>query len=63
MKDISTQFLNERGNAIEMRVEDKDIESHQGVLITITGPNSDTTIHITRLEAETLLQQLSSALQ
>lgn len=62
MKETKKHFYNELGNAIEIRVEDKEIDSVRGVLLTIIGPTSDTEVHITRQEAEVLFEQLGLVL-
>ncbi len=57
------KFRNEIGNEIEIRVSEKDIDRVRGVLLWIAGPNSDTEMHITRLEAEVLHEELGKALK
>jgi hypothetical protein len=52
------RFTNERGNVISITAIEKDIEGHPGVFITIEGPDSTATLHITQQEAEVLLREL-----
>ena len=52
-------FSNELGNQITIDVSEKEISGVGGVSLSLVGPTSDTEIHITRLEAEVLLEQLS----
>ena len=58
-----TTFPNELGNQITVQVAEKVINGVDGVSISIVGPTSDTEVHITRLEAKVLLEQLSTVLQ
>lgn len=55
-------FPNELGNEITIQVVEKVINGVDGVQISIAGPTSDTEVHITRLEAKVLLEQLSTVL-
>ena len=59
----SKHFKNELGNEIEIQVSEKDIDTAEGILLSIAGPTSDTEIHITRLEAEVLHEELGKALK
>lgn len=55
-------FVNELGNEITLSISEKDIDGVEGVLIEITGPTSDTEIHITKSEARTFFEELKSFL-
>ncbi len=57
-----THFINELGNTIHIQVEEQEIQDHPGILITITGPDSTSTNHITCEEAEVLQGLLSKTL-
>lgn len=56
---MKKSFLNELGNSIEISITEKDIEGIEGVVISIEGPNSQIENHVTKLEAEKLLEVLS----
>ncbi len=60
--DIKT-FKNELDNNIMVQVRDQVINGIEGVLISIEGPKSKMDMHVTRLEAKILLEQLSSFLR
>jgi ribosome maturation factor RimP len=62
MKEVSKHFENEIGNQIEIKVAEETIEDVAGILVTITGPDSTIDMHVTRLEAEILFEQLNQVL-
>jgi hypothetical protein len=62
MNDGARNFKNERGNQIGIMVIDQVINGVDGVLISIEGPNSKTEAHITRVEAQILLEELQAHL-
>ncbi|HEY0011202.1 MAG TPA: hypothetical protein VGB97_04860 [Candidatus Paceibacterota bacterium] len=55
-------FTNELGNKIIIETVEKVINGIDGILICIEGPASKTEIHVTRMEAKVLLDQLNSVL-
>lgn len=57
------RFTNELGNEITMDTAEKVINGIDGVLIDIEGPTSKTEVHITRMEAKVLLEQLEGLLK
>ncbi len=56
-------FINEVGNKISVEVTEQVINGVDGILIAIEGPTSQTEIHITRMEAKILLEQLGDLLK
>ena len=58
MRTYSKQMVNEIGNSVTVHVSEKDISGVRGVLLSIIGPSSETDIHVTRLEAEAMRDQL-----
>ena len=58
--DSSRNFKNELGNQISIQVIEQVINGVDGVLVSIKGPSSQTEMHITRLEAKILLEQLQA---
>jgi hypothetical protein len=52
------RFQNEIGNSIELEVVEKEISEVPGILISLSGPTSDTDLHITREEAKVLIEEL-----
>ncbi len=52
------QFINELGSEIDVEVSKKDINDIEGVLISISGPTSDTEVHVTRQEALVIYDRL-----
>ncbi len=56
------KFINELGNEITVNVSEKPINDVGGVLIYMEGPTSVTENHITRAEAEILLEELKEVL-
>ncbi len=54
--------MNELGNTISLSVEQKEIAGIDGVNIAIEGPSSETTLHVTRMEAEMLVEQITKCL-
>lgn len=63
MQTFQKHFKNELGNNIDIQVSSKPIDGVEGVLVTISGPNSTVENHITRLEAEALYGQLKLLLE
>lgn len=59
----SIRFTNECGNTISIRVAEKEISSVEGILIEMAGPTSDTELHITKLEAKILYEELGTLLK
>lgn len=62
MNSTRKEFQNELGNLITIQTEGKEIAGQEGVLFAIEGIDSSTTVHITKKEAEVLLEQLSLVL-
>jgi uncharacterized phage protein gp47/JayE len=62
MSKVHEVFFNELNNEITLSTEKKQISGVPGVMIYIAGPTSDTTNHITMVEAEKLHAQLSKVL-
>lgn len=62
VKQFEQDFENELDNEISISIESKDINDIDGVIISIIGPKSETTNHITKLEAKKLYQLLGEFL-
>ena len=52
-------FTNEIGNKISIEVTEQVINGVDGILIAIEGPTSQTEVHVTRMEAKILVEQLN----
>ncbi|HEX8591509.1 MAG TPA: hypothetical protein VF696_02045 [Candidatus Paceibacterota bacterium] len=55
-------FTNELGNQITVEVVEMVINGVDGVLVRMEGPGSRTEMHITRVEARVLLEQMGACL-
>lgn len=62
-KMVSNRFRNEKGNDIYARVSEEPIQGVPGVLLYLTGPDSDTEMHITRQEGLEIMALLSKILK
>jgi hypothetical protein len=62
-KVVSNRFQNERGNEVYIRASEEPIHGIPGVLLYVTGPDSDTEMHITRQEGLELFALLSKLLK
>ncbi len=63
MEKETKEFTNELGNEITVSIHAKVIDDVDGVMISIIGPTSETTNHITRLEADKLYKTLGKFLR
>ena len=61
-KNMLQEFENELGNHIKVEVTSQEVGGVSGVLISMTGPASQTENFITRKEAEVLHQLLEDTL-
>lgn len=55
-------FENELGNQILVETKEQEIDGIAGVRVYIAGPKSETELHITRMEAVVLCEQLMDLL-
>jgi hypothetical protein len=60
---MEKEFINELGNKIKVKVSEKEIDGVGGILIYISGPNSETENHVTKMEAEIILEGLIKILK
>lgn len=60
---MEKEFINELGNKIKVVVTEKEIDGVGGVLIYISGPNSEIENHVTRVEAQVIFQELAKVLK
>ncbi len=60
--NVLISFSNELGNQVVVLVEDKELDGVKGILVSIEGPDSDMTSHITREEAVELHKALGDFL-
>ncbi len=63
MEISATEFTNEVGNVIHVKASRKEISGVDGINIHIAGPDSDTDVHVTCMEAEVIYEQLGIALE
>lgn len=59
---LAKHFRNELGHDIDIQVEKRELAGVDGILISIAGPDSDTDVHITKVEAQVLYETLASVL-
>ncbi|MDB5224974.1 MAG: hypothetical protein JWO43_596 [Candidatus Adlerbacteria bacterium] len=57
------KFTNELGHDITVEMEAKKIEGVEGILLTVTGPESEVEVHITRAEADVISEELVKFLE
>jgi hypothetical protein len=62
-KVVSHRFTNERGSEVYIRASEEPIQGVAGVLLYVTGPDTDTEMHVTRQEGLELLTLLSKLLK
>ncbi len=62
-KILSSRFNNENGKEIYIRASEEPIHDVPGVLLYLTGPDTEAEMHVTRKEGVELLILLSKLLK
>lgn len=60
---VSNRFTNEKGNDVYVRANEEPIAGIPGILLYISGPDSDMEMHVTRQEGLELMNLLSKLLK